>query len=155
MDLHNWAAGGSYNPQGRSAKKYKPAKRVRPLCLGFLVLNAINAGEVKQYQMFVQPTDTTPGVWKNLVNIFYAHPGSRESGDGVKTYMGMNDVTIMTSGMVGTCQLTNVKKLLCTIMVEANLVTDETRNHPVKLKYVNFMITIIADAAGKDWLTPP
>jgi hypothetical protein len=154
MDLNDWASGGSYNPYGKAAKKCKLEPRKRPLCLGFLVLNAIKAGEVKQYQMFVQPTDTTPGVWDNLVQIFYKHPGSRDSGDGVITYMGMNDVTIHASGMVGKCKLETVKTLLRTIMAEANLVTDKTQNHPVKLKCVNFMITIIADSEGNDWLTP-
>ena len=154
MDLNHWASGGSWNPYGRPAKKCKVEPRKRPLCLGFLVLNAIKAGEVKQYQMFVQPTDTTPGVWKNLVQIFYKHPGSRDSGDGVITYMGMNDATIIPSGMVGKCKLETVKTLLRTIMAEANLVTDQTQNHPVKLKCVNFMITIIADSEGNDWLTP-
>lgn len=159
MDLQDWFTGCSYNPAGRKAKKCKMEKRQAPLCLGFLVINAIDPHDVKQYQMFVQPKDTTAGVWKNLVQIFYKNTGSRESGGGVQTYMGINNITILPTGIVGTgldhtriLNLVHVKKLFRTIMLPANLVTDDTRPHPVKLKYVNFFVTIVQGAQGEDWM---
>jgi len=118
-------------------------------------MNACNISGVEQYQMFVQEKDTTPGVWKNLVKIFKHHPGSRESGGGVKTYTGINDVTILDTGMVGNvggASVEHVKDLFRTIMVPANLITEKTQPHPVKLKYVNFFVTFIRGTKKMDWL---
>ena len=155
MDFGDWASGCGYNPAGRRANKCKVEPRGIPLCLGFLVMNACSSSEVKQYQMFVQEKDTTSGVWKNLVKIFYAHPGSMESGGGVKTYTGINGETILDTGLVGSvggASVGQVKDLFRTIMVPANLITERTQPHPVKLKYVNFFVTIIRGTKKIDWL---
>jgi len=155
MPFVNWASGYGYNPGGRAANKCKKEPRVTPLCLGFLVMNACNISGVEQYQMFVQETDTTSRVWKNLLKIYHAHPGSTESGGGVKTYTGINDKTIMDTGLVGSvggASVEQVKDLFRTIMVPANLITESTQPHHVKLKYVNFFVTIIRGTKKMDWL---
>jgi len=155
MPFVNWASGYGYNPAGRAAKKCKKEPRVTPLCLGFLVMNACNIRGVEQYQMFVQERDTTPGVWKNLLKIYHEHPGSTESGGGVKTYTGINGETILDTGLVGSvggASVGQVKDLFRTIMVPANLITERTQPHPVKLKYVNFFVTIIRGTKKIDWL---
>jgi len=155
MDFFDWATGCGYNPAGRQANKCKLEPRVKPLCLGFLVMNACKISVVEQYQMFVQESDTTSGVWKNLVKIFYAHPGSMESGGGVKTYTGINDKTILDTALVGNvggASVEHVKDLFRTIMVPVNLITEQTQPHPVKLKYVNFFVTIIRGTQKIDWL---
>jgi len=45
-----------------------------------------------------------------------------------------------------------VKDLFRTIMVPANLITESTQPHHVKLKYVNFFATIIRGTKKMDWL---
>jgi len=155
MRLVDWATGCGYNPAGKPAKKCKMPPRHIPLCLGFLVIDACNSSKVQQYQMFVQQKDTTRGVWQNLLKIYRNHPGSYESGKGVKTYTGIDDVTILDTGMVGSvgkARVEEVEDLLRTIMAPANLITDKTQPHHVQLRYVNFFVTIIKGTKKIDWL---
>jgi len=155
MRLVDWATGCGYNPAGKPAKKCAMPPRRTPLCLGFLVIDACKDGQVQQYQMFVQQKDTTRGVWQNLLKIYRDHPGSHESGRGVKTYTGIDDVTILHTGMVdgvGKAPVEHVKNLLRTIMAPANLITEQTQPHHVQLRYVNFFVTIIKGTKHRDWL---